>query len=465
MKRIFLPLLIISCYFLPFRVAAAGLQIEEVTLYQEEGNPCVLLTLRWKHAWRNERNHDGVWLFFKTKKENGWEHVRPASEGHRVVDELAAWPASLQMEVPEDGIGVFLFPGVEFRGEVHATVSVRLQEGRQGSVLRAFGQEMVFIPGGPNTLGDPDTTALACGAFYRAGDRGQYGGLLEVTRQAQEIPVGAEAGMLYYRPNAGPYAGDGRGPVPAAFPKGVAPFWIMKYELTEGQYVDFLNTLTPEQARYRNPVEAPGYEEAGGSIRFQGGRWLAVYPERPCGFLGWKDLLAYADWAGLRPMTELEYTKACRGARDPVAGAYAWGTSVRRYLQRGLDEKGFLQIGLNLTEAQLDFDRLSLSTFGASYYRVMDLSDCLWEWVVSAGHPEGRAFTGRHGDGRLAKTGDADTPGWPMENGFGFRGSGYYLEDDPLRLRVYSPVADRPFAALNDPQRCRWAGGRLVRGW
>jgi hypothetical protein len=37
--------------------------------------------------------------------------------------------------------------------------------------------------------------------------------------------------------------------------------------------------------------------------------YTARVPERPCGFIGWVDGFAYAVWAGLRPLTELEYGK------------------------------------------------------------------------------------------------------------------------------------------------------------
>lgn len=453
---------------------AAGLQADEATLYRNEGQLCALLTLSWKHAWRNERNHDGAWLFFKTKSPEGsYRHAWLASKGHQVVDELVEWPASLTMEVSEDGAGALVFPGKEFRGEVNATVNVCLQERQPIENLQVYGLEMVFIPGGPNKLGNPGSVALSAGAFYLAGSNSNYGGLFELTHEDQEIPVGPSAGALYYSPAAS--TGDGKGPIPASFPKGVAPFWIMKYELAVGQYVDFLNALSPDQARNRSPIETSGAQEAPyfshlgeksrESIRFSGGRRVALYPEQPCGFLGWKDLLAYADWAGLRPMTELEYTKTCRGTREPIAGGYPWGAATRIYLQRGLDENGFLYNGRFLFEGQLDHHIRSLSIFGASYYWVMDLSGSLWEWAVSIGHPEGRAFTGQHGDGQLAHTGEANTSGWPMDNGFGFRGSGYYLQDDPLKIRTYTPIAERPFACLNDGRRRRWAGGRLVRSW
>ena len=46
----------------------------------------------------------------------------------------------------------------------------------------------------------------------------------------------------------------------------------------------------------------------------------------PCNFLSWMDLAAYLDWAALRPMTELEFEKICRGPNPPIAGEYVWGT-------------------------------------------------------------------------------------------------------------------------------------------
>jgi formylglycine-generating enzyme required for sulfatase activity len=236
----------------------------------------------------------------------------------------------------------------------------------------------------------------------------------------------------------------------------------MKYELNEGQYATFLNVLTPGQARRRTPLNTKGYQEFHGSITYTEGGWAALHPGRPAGFLSWRDLLAYADWAALRPMTELEYTKACRGAREPVPGGYAWGSDSRRGVRRGLDENGFL-ISNGLREDDLSTDGNALAFFGASYYRVLELSGSLWEWTVSIGHPEGRDFTGEPGDGQLRPAGEADAPGWPLEQGFGFRGSFYHTGDDPLDLRTYTPVAERPFAGLNDKTRRRWYGGRLVR--
>ena len=44
--------------------------------------------------------------------------------------------------------------------------------------------------------------------------------------------------------------------------------------------------------------------------------------------LSWADLAAYLDWAALRPMTELEFEKVCRGTMPRVAGEYPWGDTT-----------------------------------------------------------------------------------------------------------------------------------------
>src|SRR5213075_409087 len=47
----------------------------------------------------------------------------------------------------------------------------------------------------------------------------------------------------------------------------------------------------------------------------------------PASWINWADAAAYLDWAGLRPITELEYEKACRGPLTAVEDEYAWGNA------------------------------------------------------------------------------------------------------------------------------------------
>src|ERR1043166_6122411 len=44
-----------------------------------------------------------------------------------------------------------------------------------------------------------------------------------------------------------------------------------------------------------------------GSIRIENGAYVAAKPNRPANQMSWDDGTAFADWAGLRPMSELEF--------------------------------------------------------------------------------------------------------------------------------------------------------------
>ncbi len=72
-------------------------------------------------------------------------------------------------------------------------------------------------------------------------------------------------------------------------------------------------------------------------------------------------------------------------------------------------------------------------TSGGSYYGCMEMSGHAWERTVSVGTPEGRKFTGAHGDGALDNLGNANLPLWPgtfgggvvnTNTGVGYRGGG-----------------------------------------
>ena len=47
-----------------------------------------------------------------------------------------------------------------------------------------------------------------------------------------------------------------------------------------------------------------------------------------CNFLQWLDSDGLLGLVRLRPMTELEFEKACRGPQIPVANEYPWGTTT-----------------------------------------------------------------------------------------------------------------------------------------
>ena len=140
-----------------------------------------------------------------------------------------------------------------------------------------------------------------------------------------------------------------------------------------------------------------GYRDYRGTIGFDGEKYAAASPARPCNFLSWDDAMAFADWCALRPMTELEFEKACRGNRKPVANEFPWGKADKLRVERRVNADGDLAHLGGKPESELSAK--TMAEFGASQYWVMDLAGSLWERCITVGDSTGRAFKGTHGDG------------------------------------------------------------------
>lgn len=443
----------------PRFVHGTDVTIENVAFIapRESGEPMrAVFDVSWKNAWRSARNHDAAWIFLKLRRENGsFTHVRLAAAGHSVVSTQVSGAPTATIEPSPDGVGAMIYSSQPYGGDVAWRISLMLDQERAeedypSGRLSVYGIEMVHVPEGPFYAGDVDPKAYEFGAFYRSSASGEPDGLFSVASES-EIPVGQEAGAISYRP--GEYEGDANGPIPAPFPKGFAAFYVMKYELTQGQYAAFLNTLSDAATYDRTNFGGRNYYENRGTIRLEDGRYVAASPGRPMNFLSWDDGLAYVDWAGLRPMTELEFAKAARGPDRPGPSAFPWGTSSRDQIARIVDPNDELSIAGGRSEAELtDATR---PVFGASYYWVMDLAGSVWERVISIGSPDGRAFQGSHGDGVLGSHGRATNEDWPHTYtggaGHGYRGGGFYNQGQSVHeFNPYSPVSYRRFGA--------WAG-------
>lgn len=181
--------------------------------------------------------------------------------------------------------------------------------------------------------------------------------------------------------------------------------------------------------------------------------------------MGWDDAMAYADWAGLRPLTELEFTKAARGSDKPVKHEFPWGTDSKFQVKRNIDSNGNFYMHNDWNESQLNEETKLI--FGASHFWVMDLAGGLWERVISIGHPTGRKFTGSHGDGTLDGQGFATNEDWPRgidAKGVGFRGGGFYSPGRGYNeFNPFSPIAYRPYGAYSGGQRANAYGARFAR--
>ena len=390
----------------PFSTALANdLRIETGAVERTAGSAGLRVSAKvaWKNAWRNARNYDAVWLFVKVRPSPNapWRHVRLAAT--REGGPLACAPSG-------DHVGAFCrAAAATHRGDLAGDVVLELDTTSwPANVLtaptleaRVFGIEMVYVPDGPFSIGDRDTASVSHAAFYRSTATGGHGGPFRVTSEAA-IRVAPEDGALYYQARSPQYEGDRGWPVPAEFPKGTRAFYIMKYETLQGQYADFLNTIGHYAASFRAPLGGLDYATERGSIRIVDAAYAAAKPNRPANQMSWDDGTAFADWAGLRPMTELEFTKAARGPADPVPSDYPWGTSSKAGLSRRVGADDDLAQSGAADESRLaDSTR---ETLGASYWWVMDLAGSVWERAVTIGHPRGRAFRGTTATARSATT-------------------------------------------------------------
>ncbi|MEL7532773.1 MAG: SUMF1/EgtB/PvdO family nonheme iron enzyme [Bacteroidota bacterium] len=464
-------LLFLSVFF-SLSASATNVQIENVRI-QNRGKAGeslkVSFELSWQNAWHNSKNHDAVWVFMKFKPASWYVHAKIQAEGHRVLAKTHASMPMPEIQVSDDRVGFFVKAGDNYRGDLHYklevvidTSGVRGFDYRWAQNLKVYGIEMVYVPEGPFAIGDPDPLSNQYSAYYEVTGSGQQ--TMQISSEAA-IEVGDEKGKLYYQVKDSIYQGDQSGPIPASFPKGYRGFYCMKYELRQGQYADFLNCLYKNDTYMRAGISGLGYAESKGSISIQNQKYVAASPNRPMNYLSWVDGCAFADWAGLRPMTEFEYTKAARGPETPIAKAFVWGTDNYDDMARYVDTKGDLIMAMGYEESQLSDE--NRATFGASYYWIMDLSGSLWEKVITAGDSIGRSFQASHGDGRLS-FGEATNPDWPNSNnekgGYGYRGGGYYETSTAYGdFNPHSPVAWRTYGAWSGGPRSIGYGFRAVR--
>jgi len=384
--------LTVACGLLLGVKTACAAQIENVTAATRDATTARLtFDISWNNSWRHEANHDAVWVFFKVRGEGGkqWQHVRLAAD--KVLNptgyDQEKGGTRLDFIVPdgEDGfLGMFVRRAEYGVGKVAASkvtaiwdlaANQEIAKDAKFSVL-AFGIEMVFVPEGPFYLGSGGTEPYH---FYRYTDGTQHTQPYRVT-SAGAIPTGQQGGKLWARRGAQP---EDKGEIPAAFPNGYAAFYCMKRHIT-GQYAAFVSALTPAQVAAGNAALA--------KINKHGG-------------FSWADGAAFAAWAGLRPMTELEYEKITRGPIEP-----GWDTGD-----------------------VLDHP---------SYWEVQSING--WrvpiERAVTVGNAKGRGFKGTHGRGTPALPAD-----WPQEDavGAGIRGGHGAAGHPSYRLQAATVAPDR----------------------
>ncbi|MCM1170012.1 MAG: SUMF1/EgtB/PvdO family nonheme iron enzyme [Bacteroides sp.] len=492
--------------------------------------------IAWDNSWKTSKpaNYDAAWIFVKCWDGESWNHVYLDEDGlvpgstnaadavnkgkvtYSVTDRegkvknmpmvLEAgysmawkqWHLDPTEEAVKCIVGYFLYRKDFGAGHVVVPgVTFKWNYGNQGFVdeddlvVKVFAVEMVYVPAGSYYLGGKGTEQWQHASFTTNGDK--FGTPMVITSEnAITVRNSADKTTLWAINN-----GMTEGTIPAAYPKGYQAFYIMKYEMTQEAYCEFLNTLNQGQQDGRiqgilanlgvgswaagsdirhlrnyvkikqaapvaifgmdanangvfNETDKVKYDDRDTLIRNIDGQDLAV------NYVSMYDLLAYAEFAGLRPMTELEYEKACRGPREPVNDEYAWGSVTKVLFCWSWNSNGQWQnhngriwnpnTGTERVDPAYNAGLTSGKTWGgsacwwgryneysyagvfrvgmfadstttraasgATFWGVMNMSDNAMEMCISAYDTAGRNFIGSHGSGLLDGNGDAINEDW-----------------------------------------------------
>ncbi|NLB55366.1 MAG: formylglycine-generating enzyme family protein [Lentisphaerae bacterium] len=423
----------ILCF--PICLHANNLKVENVDICaRNEGTKQMMIEfdLSWENSWKNELNHDAAWVFakFRPVGSDVWEHafLSLVPSHHSALNGKIEVGSSI-VSGTERGMGVFVSSSSAWTGNVAYVRSQLLWDyGASGydfqynDIISVSVQaiEMVYVAEGSFYLGSGGTegSSFTDGAWPGAG-----GTIPFAITSESALTLADEPGCLWATGHIEP------GEVPSKFPKGFNAFYCMKYEISQGQYAAFLNLLTPAEAAARYPGTYNETRFLINRITDPGEKvtYVAEAPDRACNFIYWPHGLRYAAWSGLRPMSELEFEKACRGPSMPVPNENAWGntnTSLAKNIV-GVDGSGteYYAIGnVNFSYQYQSlggparvgvFARESNDRFdsGASYWGILDLSGSLFERSVWA-YGLGVIFEGTHGAGDLITP-----PDWPEPNG------------------------------------------------
>lgn len=466
------------------------------------GNGEVEFDISWDNSWRvatEPYNWDAAWIFCKIRRNGGdWVHLKLNTTGHTIPSTPQtitmamglADTASVHDLSSNPAVGIFMYRADNGVGTFTAN-DVRLQwsyadngaSAGDAVEIRVFAIEMIYTPEAAFYAGD---FAGASAAFKQgSGDTDPW----YITSEDAISVTDALSDGFYYVSSGwvtGESATGSSFTIPAAFPKGYGAFYMMKGELSQSQWVTFFNTLTNTQKSTRDITSNVNLGkntdglESRNNVSWTSGE--ATLPDRGGGatyagvamnFISWGDLSAYLDWAGLRPMSELEFEKAARGDKVPVSQEYAWGSTTIT-LSSSVTNGGLPnerpQTGSNAVCMPTNISGpvrvgsfaqpgSSRQAAGAGYYGAMELSGNLWERAASVGRSDGRAVERRyHGNGNLDSSGNANVSTWPsIHVGIGFRG-GRWIDSVG-----HAQVSNRSNATIGHTNRMSSFGGRGVR--
>jgi formylglycine-generating enzyme required for sulfatase activity len=488
MLRPFLSALLFAVIFTTSTSFANNISVTNVTVTNQDVSDdyvIVQFDLSWDNSWRDGINWDAAWVFLKYQVSGDvWKHATLGTFGHTA-------PSGCSIDAVTDGKGVFIHRSEDGTGTFSPMgIRLRWEYGLDGMndganvTIDVLAVEMVYIPSGE----------------FAAGDGGSGRGRFTLTTINTSDATVAPSGTGSLGGQAGGYPTGQTAPSNNSWPNGYNSFYCMKYEVSQEQFVAFLNTLTYDQQVSRTAeapnsvagtramttvtnrrsgikIQSPGISsstpavyacdlsEDGTYDQYNDGQNVA------CNFLTWMDGTAYADWAALRPLTELEFEKACRGAGQiPVINELVWGTlncvAVTTFINSGQSDEASGTSGANCNNGYVPYTPIRVGAFatsssnreesGAGYYGNMELGGNMYEWCVRMGFS---AYANTAGNGELDSAGNPDVGSWPTDSniGAGCRGGALYSDTPDMG------ISDRRTINYYPTTRCDNNGWRCVR--
>lgn len=450
----------------------------------------ISFNISWDNSWKittGPANMDGVWVFIKRQacsNTNIWASALLSTTSADHTTSLGGSTSLLTVDAVADGMGVFIRRTTSGTGNITAhSIKLKLNSSLATNPtitpsaldnFKVMGIEMVYVPQGGFYLGDGRPVNSS---NFSNGDNVSSALYIDEAKQT----AGLGDASVY---TSNPIYGCPKR-LPSTFPLGFNGFWCMKYEISTVSFVEFLNTLTYDQQAVRlskwNPVRYPNgtsYFSSGGGLKVEvyiqtPGTYNTIPATftnntnekyTPACYLSWLDLTAFLDWSGLRPMTEFEFEKLCRGPLNPVAYEYPWGNTLLTKSTNSNSGNGsaserppnlgeglvlYAWEDINWVPFRSGYAATSTSTrsqAAATYYGILDIAGNVAEQVVGGGSGyDYSGFTTTNGDGALGANGNANVTGWPTSFGIS---AGNFVKGgsfDNSTTSTHLQVSDRTF--------------------
>lgn len=416
----------------------------------------VSFNVAWDNSWNiaaAPSNWDAVWLFVKfrdcaaassaaythgtinaTKANHSFGTLEPMTTGDGATPSAGTGSVVQGAALDYSGAtGIMVRRSTNGSGSFSSAVTLRIDNLPNDATTlttSVYGIEMVYCPQGDFYIGDGDGITGSNSNYHFLNAAVGTAGPMQITSAFETAASTLIVGW-------GPTTINN---VSATFPKGQYGFYIMKHEISQGLYAEFLNCLglssAAQIARYLGNVGTNRNQ-----TQLVGSTFLSTRPERAQNFIGWRDFSAFCDWACLRPLTELEYEKAARGLFAIVTNEYPWGMAGIGAISQGNTftapgtETGTETVtggnavygGNNPTWTNGDGGQgpgrvgifatalTTRQTAGAGYYGALEMAGNLREFYIGV-HSTGASntFTRTWGNGAVDANGDHDVAGgWP----------------------------------------------------